>query len=302
MAITRLESVTYGVENLEECARFIEDFGLECVEKGTQRASFRTPVNQFVHLVAADEPGLPAGLETGPTVREVIWGVDSDATLDTLNDELSRDRPVSANAGMLRTHDVTGFAIGFTREQPATMEGVAPKAANLMHDVQRWNDAFAPYGRAKPLRLIHVTLDIPAEGRDEAMNFYLQRLRFKATDEVKTMGTFMQCEGDVEHHNLLLCHRTNRPGINHIAFEVRDFDEVVEGGNHMVSKGWKESRRLGRHNLGSNIFRMFHAPCGGRFEYASDMDRMSKDFKTRVWETSPPHNLWMVTTSDDERH
>jgi hypothetical protein len=44
---------------------------------------------------------------------------------------------------------------------------------------------------------------------------------------------------------------------------------------------------------------MFHAPCGGRIEYAHDMDRMTKDFKTRVYEQTPPHHLWMVRFPGD---
>ena len=63
--------------------------------------------------------------------------------------------------------------------------------------------------------------------------------------------------------------------------EVWDHDEVIEGGNYMTEQGWKEARRLGRHTIGSNVFRFFEAPCGGRIELAADMDRVDKSFKTR---------------------
>jgi catechol 2,3-dioxygenase-like lactoylglutathione lyase family enzyme len=149
------------------------------------------------------------------------------------------------------------------------------------------------------LRIIHAALDIRAEGRQGANDFYTERLGFRAIDRVKPMGTFMQCEGDIEHHNFLLCHRPDRVSINHIALEVRDIDEVIEAGNFMTAQGWKESRRLGRHNLGSNVFRMFHAPCGGRIEFAADMDRMDKTFEPRVWEETPPHHLWMLKFPGD---
>ena len=58
-------------------------------------------------------------------------------------------------------------------------------------------------------------------------------------------GTFMQCEGDVEHHNLFLCFRPDKIGFNHVAFEARNFDEVMEGGNYMIDQGWKEFPRGG---------------------------------------------------------
>ena len=84
----------------------------------------------------------------------------------------------------------------------------------------------------------------------------------------------MQAEGDWEQHTFLLSHRPDTLGINHTAYEVRDIDEVIEGGNYMLAQGWEEARVLGRHTVGSNVFRFFHAPCGGRVEYAADMSRV----------------------------
>jgi hypothetical protein len=71
----------------------------------------------------------------------------------------------------------------------------------------------------------------------------------------------------------------------------------VEGGNHMVGSGWKESRRLGRHTIGSNVFRFFLAPCGGRVELAADMDRVDENYGPNIYEQRPPHHMWMLTTN-----
>jgi hypothetical protein len=111
------------------------------------------------------------------------------------------------------------------------------------------------------------------------------------------MGTFMQCEGDDDQHNLLLCHRPDRAGPGHTAYEVRDFDEVIVGGNQMIERGWREARRLGRHTVGSNVFRFVHAPCGGHVEYVADMDRVDSSYETRVHEETPPHHLWALQTN-----
>lgn len=299
MAIIRIEKVFYGVEDLATCTRFYDDVGLERVRADADEALFRTPANQFVVLRKADDPRLPAVVGEGQGIREVIWGVAQEADLAEIRAELAKDREVRVDdEGTLHTFDVTGYAIGFMVAKPTSVE--APRhAVNTPGQVERYSENVKIYGRAKPTRLIHVALDIPKEGRQAANDFYTQRLGFKPIDQSLPMGTFMQCEGDVEHHNLLLCHRTDRISTNHVALEVRDFDEVIEGGNYLTDQGWKESRRLGRHTLGSNVFRMFHAPCGGRIEYAHDMDRMGKEFKTRVWEQSPPHHLWMVKFPGD---
>jgi hypothetical protein len=90
-----------------------------------------------------------------------------------------------------------------------------------------------------------------------------------------------------------LCHRPDRAGINHTAFEVRDFDEVIVGGNQMIERGCREVPAR-RHTVGSNVFRFVHAPCGGRIEYAADMDRVDSSYETRVHEETPPHHLWAL--------
>jgi hypothetical protein len=82
---------------------------------------------------------------------------------------------------------------------------------------------------------------------------------------------------------------------------VPGFDDVIEGGNHMIDHGWREARRLGRHTVGSNVFRFVHAPCGGRVEYAADMDRVDDSYETRVHETTPPHHIWALRTHRDQQ-
>lgn len=44
---------------------------------------------------------------------------------------------------------------------------------------------------------------------------------------------------------------------------------------------------------------MFHSPCGGRIEFAFDMDRMDKTFVPRLWEKTPQHHLWMLKFPGD---
>ncbi|MDE1150523.1 MAG: VOC family protein [Azospirillaceae bacterium] len=299
MAISRLEEIVFAVNDLGECARFCEDFGLVRLSAGDDRIVFQTATGQRIVCAAVDSPGLPAGVVPGAGIREVVWGVSDAADLDWITAELSRDRAVTVDGdGTVHSVDETGFAIAFRVQTPLSAT-VDRRLMNTYGHTERYNAALSSYGQAAPRRAIHVALDLPKEGREKARAFYEQRLHFRAVEEVVPTGVFLQCEGEEDHHQLFLCHRTDRPGINHVAFEARDFDEVVEGGNHLVEKGWKEARRLGRHTLGSNVFRFFHTPIGCRFEYVSDMDKVEKGIPTRVWETSPPHHLWMIKTNAD---
>jgi catechol 2,3-dioxygenase-like lactoylglutathione lyase family enzyme len=295
MTIMRIESLVFGVLDLEACVRFFKDAGLDEVEAGAAGATLRTPEGQTVCLRMADDPALPPPVAAAPTLREVVWGVDSSQALAAIGSELEKDRSVSTDAsGTLHSRDHTGFGIGFAPTAPVRTEPETPRKYNVLRNVNRWNEPVTAYERVRPIRLLHVTLDIPKEGREAAIDFYVSRLRFRLIDQVLDTGSFMQCEGDVEHHNLFLCFRPDKAGFNHVAMEARDFDEVMEGGNYMIEHGWQESRVAGRHKLGSNFYRFFHCPAGGRIELAADMDRMDKSFKTRVWQKNPGHHVWSL--------
>ncbi|MFI6895613.1 VOC family protein [Streptomyces sp. NPDC050256] len=302
MGIQRIESVTYGVEVLEESVRFFEDFGLFLVERTDEHAVFETLAGQTVHLDTCPGPLLPPPVEDGPTLREVVWGVDTADELERIVDAVRADRAVQSTPdGIHRTVDMTGFGVGLTLARPRPLPDGA-RTANVSGAVTRWNAPLETVGQVRPLRMCHVALNIAKEGREEAVAFYTGLLGFRPTDVVEPMGVFMQAPGDDDQHTFLLCHRPDRAGINHIAYEVPGFDDVVEGGNHMIERGWREARKLGRHTIGSNVFRFLHAPCGGRVEYACDMDRVDDTFETRVHATAPPHTIWSLRSNRDDRN
>ncbi|WP_210592452.1 VOC family protein [Streptomyces sp. GESEQ-35] len=300
MGIQRIESVTYGINDLAQCVGFFDDFGLFLVERTDEHAVFETLTGQTLRLDTDPGSLLPPPVENGPTLREVVWGVDTPQELHRLAAELGHDRKVRSSAdGVHHTVDETGFGVGLTLARPKPAP-VTLRPANALGGVNRWNTALEPITRVRPLRMCHVALNIPKHGKDEAVAFYTERLGFRPTDVVEPMGVFMQAPGDDDQHTMLLCHRPDNAGVNHIAYEVPGFDDVVEGGNYMIEHGWREARRLGRHTIGSNVFRFLHAPCGGRVEYAADMDRVDDRYETRVHESTPPHHIWALRTNRDQ--
>jgi hypothetical protein len=210
------------------------------------------------------------------------------------------DRPLRhTEDGVYHTVDETGFGLGLTLAKPASVAQPDPRDGNSWRRVARLNQPLSAVGRVRPLRICHVALNVPKQGKDEAVAFYLDRLGFIATDIVKPMGVFMRAPGDSDQHTFLISHRPDRAGINHISLEVPGFDDVIEGVNAMLDAGWQEARRLGRHTIGSNVFRFVHAPCGGRIEFAADMDRVDDSYGIRVHETAPPHHIWTLRDSRD---
>ncbi len=294
MGVQRIESVIYTVDDLATNIRFFDDFGLSLEWADDMTAVFRTRIGQSLRLETHDRPDLPPALEQGPTVREIIWGVDTPAELARLAARVGASR---SEDGVFRTVDRTGFGVGLSLADISSYVPSAPRPANTTGAVNRVNQALSSVGRVRPIRMCHVALNIPKAGQEEAVAFYVDGLEFIPTDVVKPMGTFMRVEGDTDQHNFLLCHRPDRAGINHVSYEVAGFDDVIEGGNWMIEQGWQEARKLGRHTVGSNVFRFVHAPCGGRVELAADMDRVDDTYGTRVHETTPPHHIWTLRSS-----
>ncbi|GGN66401.1 glyoxalase [Actinoplanes lobatus] len=297
MGIQRIESVTYTVDDLDTNVRFFTDFGLTPVSRDETRAVFETRIKQTLILDTTGRPDLPPPVEDGPTLREIVWGVDTPAELERLAGRAGADRQTPD--GVLHTVDRTGFGVGLTLASSYESEHDAPRKSNKSGYIVRVNEALDSVGQVRPIRMCHVALNIPKEGREEAVAFYTGLLEFIPTDVVKPMGVFMRVEGDADQHNFLLCHRPDSAGVNHVSYEVNGFDDVIEGGNHMIERGWQEARKLGRHTVGSNVFRFVHAPCGGRVELAADMDRIDGSYGTRVHETTPPHHIWTLRTNRD---
>jgi catechol 2,3-dioxygenase-like lactoylglutathione lyase family enzyme len=299
VGIERIESVTYAVDDLDECVRFFGDLGLTLRDRAERGAEFVTLVGQSLHLRLDADPWLPPPVETGPGLRAVVWGVDTADELARLVEAVGRDREIVEVDGTFHTRDESGWGLGLTLARPVPPDGRSAPAGNAWGAVGRWNESVTSVGQVRPIRMCHVALNIEKAGADGAVDFYVDRLGFTPTDVVRPMGVFMQCEGDDDQHNLLLCHRPDRVSTNHVSFEVPGFDDVIEGGNAMIERGWREARRLGRHTVGSNVFRFLHAPCGGRVEYAADMDRVDASYGTRVHETTPPHHIWTLRTNEE---
>lgn len=294
MTIQRIESLTYGAEDVAAGTRYFEDWGLETVEKGQAGAVFRTPENQIIHLRSADDPGLPSSPLGGSAMYQTTWGVDSKQSLEAIGAELEKDRAVTADSdGVIHAADETGFAIAFRLSDRTPARPDAPQV-NLNDDVTRINIPVDPDQRARPIRIGHVVFNIPRAGAEDASKFYMDRLNFRLSDRARDTGDFMRCEGSNDHHTLFLAHRQNVAGFNHAAFEVRNFDEIMLGGKNMKSRGWEANSKPGRHIMGSNLFWYFRNPAGGATEYFADMDRMDDNWEARVWDTGPGYAMWTL--------
>ena len=140
-----------------------------------------------------------------------------------------------------------------------------------------------------PARIGHVVYWAPRDVPGAA-KFY-RRLGFKITDDMTAGGLFMRCGGSCDHHSLLL-QGGKHLGFQHVAYEFRDFDEVMLLGSQVEAQGWKTNVGPLRHNVSSTCSWYFWNPAGGLSEAYSDMDCVDDDWVPRKFHPGEDPNFY----------
>lgn len=289
MAIIGIETILYGVDDLAECTRYFEDFGLPLLERSDSHAHFRLDEGSNVLIRQIRDPAIPKSALVGTGVCEVIWGVDRQDSLDRLVKSLGRDREIRFdNDGTARCLTDDGLAIGFRLYRKNTLHS-APDPVNSPGNVNRVNQQRKWKVRARPKAIQHVVFQTPDP--EAAWSFYRDRLGFRLSDIQKGFGIFARADGATDHHNIyFLSANLPFPGLDgqlrfdHVNYGVEDIDEVMIGANYMERKGWPKSTwGLGRHRIASSVFMYLPCPTGGQAEYGADSDHLDDAWVPRVW-------------------
>jgi len=242
-----------------------------------------------------DDASLPSVPETGSTMCEAVWGVDTTDALAAIGAELSKDRDVTESTdGILHSRDERGFAIAFglVDRVPARFE---PSRRNVNGAVERVNTRYVRDANTGPIRIGHIVYRIPQEERHVATSFYMDRLGFRASDRVERLGDFLRCDGCSDHHSLFLIwlHKVDTR-FDHVAFEVREIDDVFFNGQHMTSQGWTANGGPGRQPFGSHLDWHFDNPAGGTAEFYTDMDRYDETWTPGTGAESERSSTWRL--------
>ncbi len=150
-------------------------------------------------------------------------------------------------------------------------------------------------GPVRQERIFHVVYWAPGDTAAHA-KFYQERLGFRLTESIRGLGFFMRGGASHDHHNLFLNNHAGNFGFQHVAYEVRDFDEVLRCGTHMEEQGWKSHVGPGRHYFGSGWFWYFENPAGGLSETGMDSDYIGDGWTAIDHQTIPPEAArpWMI--------
>ncbi|MEO0495960.1 MAG: VOC family protein [Pseudomonadota bacterium] len=275
-----LAYVWYQAPDLEKMKVFLADFGFEVsegqTEDGTKALFSRgTDCTPYAHVV-----------QEGPAkFVGVGFHMESEADFRALSEKsgASAIEPVSSVTGAkrIRFTDPNGYTIdgliGFDCDaQPVS----APRQPlNTITDRARIGTPIRlEPGPARVNRLGHCVLFTYDFRESEA--WYKERFgiltahEIFAEEENNVIGAFFRCDrGDIpsDHHTLFLI-GAGKSGASHVAFEVKDWDTVMLGHDHLSSKGYTPHWGIGKHILGSQVFDYWLDPFKNVLEHFTDGD------------------------------
>ncbi|MEL7186865.1 MAG: VOC family protein [Pseudomonadota bacterium] len=277
---------------------FLSDFGLH-VSKGESASgkpalySRGTDGDPFLHeVVEAEQPrfvGMGFIMSSAADL-DVLAGMDGTTGIETANTPGGGQR--------VRFVDPQGFEVDAVFGWDEVEKWSPPQRVPVNSGENRARQGVPV--RLKPgpshvKRLGHIVVFVNDFVTSEA--WYKERFGFRTTDEIwmeqetNIIGAFLRCDrGDVptDHHSLFLIGNPEKGGeLQHAAFEVNDWDDVLLGHDYLTNKNYKPQWGIGKHILGSQVFDYWHDPYGHILEHFSDGD---------LFDASKPKELHSIDT------
>jgi catechol 2,3-dioxygenase len=279
-----VRSVDLVATNFEEADRFYTGvWGLTAVDAGESARLYRG-TRGYHHIL---------GLHRGPrpAIIRIVFDVIDRAGVDALHRAVvaSGCRSVSAPA----TLAAPGGGYGFGCKDPdgRNLGFVAGVADHV--DTQDKPD--------HPRKIAHVNLN--ARDFDSTLRFFTETLGFRQIDENAPLW-FLRC--DSPDHSSIVLAKTNQPTLNHVAFEMPDYDSVMRGIGRMKDNGYPVEWGPGRHGPGDNVFAYFCGPDEVPIEYASDVLQIDDSYVPRgsaYWKFPPGRSdHWGITQPRSARY
>jgi len=267
--------VRFRAPDLDKMEAFLLDFGMQRQER-TDTALYMRGVGSdpVLHVTELGDPGFVGLAFQAATEADLLAIAESNGT-----SVVARTEPGGGARVLL--HDPDDFPIevvhGLDRLAVVDVQDIAPPNERLdkprLGQVKRM-----AAGPSHVHRLGHVVLNVTDYSKSFA--WYHDQFGLVKSDEIfvgqedAVIGAFTRCDqGDrfVDHHTVFLL-GTGKPGFNHAAWEVADFDDLMLGRDVLTNKGHTSVWGVGRHILGSQIFDYWRDPWGHMVEHWTDGD------------------------------
>ena len=276
----KVTDIAYGrlqSPSLDQAEEFLLDFGMVRAERTRDALYMRgTDPHHHLHVTHLGPPkflGLAFFAEDEDALKRLAQTPGASGVEHL-------DEP--GGGKRVRIADPHGYPI----EVICGMQPVAPLPAR--EHVLNWGDEKLrragalmrlARGPSQVKRIAHAVIMTP--NAKERIRWYRETLGFLRSDDVyagtpdNIIASFNRCDrGDtfVDHH-VFLCLEGPQAGLNHLSFEVQNFDDVMLGHEHLRKTGrYAHIWGIGRHLLGSQIYDYWKDPWGRVHEHWTDTD------------------------------
>ncbi len=293
-----LAYLRFAAPDLDVMETFLTDFGMDVTKATTASGqsvlySRGTDGAPFLHEVVEADHARFVGM--GFCINSAAE-LDALAQMDGTSGEESADTP--GGGKRVRFTDPQGIEVDAIFGWQEVKKGTPPQRVPINSGENRARTGvpvrLSP-GPSHVKRLGHIVVFVEDFATSEA--WYKQRFGFLTTDEIwadvetNIMGAFLRCDrGDAptDHHTIFLIGNADKAGqLQHAAFEVNDWDDILLGHDHLKSKDYRPNWGIGKHILGSQVFDYWFDPYGHVVEHFSDGD---------LFDASKPKELHSVET------
>lgn len=252
--VTALRSIELGVRDLPRSVAFYSDiWGLQPITTSEDTTYLRATGLEHHVVVLRERPH--------PKLLSVHFAVSSRAAVDALHNS-ARALGISVTHPPEKLPSIAGGGYGFAFKTPDGQE------LSVSAEVAQHGSVLPD--RKKPMNLTHVVIN--SADVERQTEFFQDVLGFRLSDSTHSME-FIRCGRD--HHSIALA-RGSGPSLNHMAYEMQDFDALMYGSGRMKQNGFDLEWGVGRHGPGNNIFSYFIEPDGFVAEYTTGMDHIDE--------------------------
>lgn len=295
--VERLAYVRVSAPNLAEAETFLQEFGLHLVERRDGAVYWR-----------GTDPDPPCYVLTqGPSnVKAIAFEAESASDLEAIArvDGASAIEALDGPAGgrVVRLRDPQGMQVEIVhgRAQPAPLETRPAHRYNM--NGQRRREGTAPAierGPSSVRRIGHLVLE-SADPRS-VYQWYRAHLGLRKVDELllspeRTVILFSSLDRGrnfVDHHVVGFQFSMDEGArVQHVAFEVDNFDDLMSGHEHLKSKKRKNVWGVGRHRFGGQIFDYWKSPWGVIHEHWTDTDTVNDETSPMDHDAAALEDYW----------
>lgn len=295
--VKRLSYVRMEAPDLRAAEAFLAEFGLQVAVRSEGAVHYRgTDPDPPCYVLTRGRGGFTT----------IAFEVEREADLETMArlEGASAIEPLDDPGGgrVVRLRDPQGTALELVYGRRALPPLPPSPAVPSNMDGRRGRMGALPgleFGPSLVRRIGHLVLE--SADPDTVCAWYQQHLGLRISDAIRLPGgdaqmvfTRLDRGADYVDHHVIGFQLAMDEGsrVQHVAFEVGNFDDLMSGHEHLKSKRRKHVWGVGRHRFGGQIFDYWKSPWGPIHEHWTDTDLLNADQAPAEWGVSDVRDYW----------